>query len=150
MSSCAVNVMNKIISKQKLRTLLLKILANAGTWSECQRKYLAPEKARFNATKLPGCGTGCSQGLHCLRTCRAATYNKPAYDDASKHIAISNKEKMSLNILTFADSNETSVLNVDDKKAWVQISCAVDSGACAHVVPPDVRVLHITGRDGRG
>ena len=107
-------------------------------WDKFQKEYFALKKTRESISKLPGCSSGCTHGQHCLRTCRAATYVKPAYEDVSRHIAFSSQDKMSLNILTFASGNESSVLNVEDKMVWVQIPCAVDSGACAHVVPPNV------------
>ena len=58
---------------------------------------------------------------------------------------------MSLNILTFAGQGNSSVLNVEDKMVWVQIPCAVDSGACAHVAPPNVfGLLSITEAQHKG
>ena len=70
-----------------------------------------------------------------MKTCRAATYKEPAFSNVSEHIAVGKQGNMSLNILTFADQGNSSVMNVEDK---VQIPCAVDSGACAHVAPPNV------------
>ena len=107
-------------------------------WDKCQKEALAIKRARENAETFLGCSDKCSMGQHCVRTCRAATCKEPAFNDASKHIAMSNQSKMSLNILTLADHGSTSVMNVEDKMVWVQIPCAVDSGACAHVVPPNV------------
>ena len=90
-------------------------------------------------------------GQHCLRTCRAATFKVPAFSDVSEHIAVGAQSKMSLNILTFADQGNSSVLNVEDKMVWVQIPCAVDSGACAHVAPPNVfGLLCITEAQHKG
>ena len=86
-----------------------------------------------------------------MRTCRAATFKVPAFSDVSEHIAVGTQSKMSLNILTFADQGNSSVLNVEDKMVWVQIPCAVDSGACAHVAPPNVfGLLSITEAQHKG
>ena len=77
-------------------------------------------------------------GQHCLKTCRAATYKEAAYSNVSEQISVGKQGNMSLNRLTFADQGNSSVMNVEDKMVWVQIPCAVDSGACAHVAPPNV------------
>lgn len=42
-----------------------------------------------------------------------------------------------LNLLTRAGDQSNDIMNVDDiTYTWVQIPCAVDSGACAHASPP--------------
>ena len=80
-------------------------------------------------------------GQHCLKTCRAATFRVPAYGNVSDHISGKDQGNMSFNILTFAEQGNSSVMNVEDHMVWVQLPCAVDSGACAHVAPPNVFTL---------
>lgn len=108
------------------------------SWNQIHEEYNSIQKARECSEKFHGCSKNCSMGQHCLRTCRAATTCTPAFQDASAHIAMSNQKKMSINMLTMADHGTSAVMNVEDKMVWACIPCAVDSGACAHVAPPNV------------
>ena len=62
-----------------------------------------------------------------------AALTKPAFHHTSYHIA----PKGNLNLLTPGDSLK-SVMPVENGMVWAQVPCAVDSGACAHVSPPDI------------
>ena len=59
--------------------------------------------------------------------------SKPAYHHTSYHIAPPN----GINLLVSA-SEPGAVMTVEKEYVWAQIPCAVDSGACAHVSPPDI------------
>lgn len=45
--------------------------------------------------------------------------------------------KGEINLIT-AQQPEGDVLNVEQDMVWVQVPCAVDSGACANVAPEDI------------
>ena len=59
--------------------------------------------------------------------------NKPAYHHTSYHIAPPN----GINLLVSANE-PGQVMHVEKGYVWAQVPCAVDSGACAHVSPPDI------------
>ena len=59
--------------------------------------------------------------------------SKPAFHHTSHHIAPTS----SINLLTPGDGMR-SVMPVETGMVWAQVPCAVDSGACAHVSPPDI------------
>ena len=95
------------------------------------------DEARRTAALLPGCGSGCGYGRHCIRTCRAFR-SKPAEFNTSERIAPHEHDRMTLNLLMDGNPSDNGINNVEGKFVWCQVPCAVDSGACAHVSPPDV------------
>ena len=58
---------------------------------------------------------------------------KPAFRHTSYHIS----PKSEFNLLTPGDMLK-AVMPVESGMVWAQVPCAVDSGACAHVSPPDI------------
>ena len=70
---------------------------------------------------------------------------RAAYSDPTEHISISSSHDVGLNLLTSAGDQANDIMNVDTAYTWVQVPCAVDSGACAHVAPPGVFGKHSPG-----
>ena len=101
------------------------------------KQGIAMDEARRTAALLPGCGSGCGYGRHCLRTCRAFK-SKPEVLNISKHIAPAENERMTINLLMDGTPSSNGINNVEGKFVWCQVPCAIDSGACAHVSPPDI------------
>ena len=44
----------------------------------------------------------------------------------------------SINLMTSIQDSSAEINNVGQKLVWVQVPCAVDSGACAHVTPANI------------
>ena len=57
--------------------------------------------------------------------------------DMSVSAALREDAQRQLNLIT-ANQPEGEVLNVQQEMVWVQVPCAVDSGACANVAPEDI------------
>ena len=45
---------------------------------------------------------------------------------------------MSFNLITAEADKSVGIIDVEPGLLWMQVPCAVDSGACAHVAPPDL------------
>ena len=59
---------------------------------------------------------------------------------ATRIMANMEKQNLEVNLITTMEPS-AEVLNVEDEMVWVQIPCAVDSGACANVAPGNVFCL---------
>ena len=70
-----------------------------------------------------------------MKTCRAFSVRKPLFSNVSEHISDSTK---GICLLIAAGDSDNSVMNIDGAYTWVQIPCAVDSGACAYASPPGI------------
>ena len=46
--------------------------------------------------------------------------------------------KMALNIITTEADSNVGIMNIESGLVWMQVPCAVDSGACSHVTPPNL------------
>ena len=57
--------------------------------------------------------------------------------DLSVSAALMDDARRQINLIT-ATQPEGEVLNVQQEMVWVQVPCAVDSGACANVAPEDI------------
>ena len=108
-----------------------------------------------NESLLPGCGSGCGQGRHCLRTCRAdlsqlrykqKDAEKNRVDEVISHTGPIDFNQ-SINLITAIDNSDNQV-NAVSEMVWVQIPCAVDSGACAHVTPANLFAILGPGAKG--
>jgi hypothetical protein len=58
---------------------------------------------------------------------------RPNIEFSQTVIDLANKE---INLIT--ENPESSILNLNQKMVWVQVPCAVDSGACANVTPAGI------------
>ena len=106
-------------------------------WKEMLDEAIRLDEMKHKASLLPGCGPKCGHGIHHLTECRAFSTARGKFDP-SDTIAMSARLDVELNLLTSAGDQSNDIMNVDVAYTWVQIPCAVDSGACAHVSPPGV------------
>ena len=97
-------------------------------------------KAKASLKPMPGCLNKCGNGSHCMKTRRAFSIRKPDSNDVSEHESDSSK---GICLRTAAGDSDNCVMNIDGAFTWVQIPCAVDRGACAHVSPPGVRGFEV-------
>lgn len=106
-------------------------------WKTMLDNAIKTEESRRQASRLPGCSTCCGDGVHNVKFCRAFTTKQAAYSDTSAHIGPRDLDSMSINLLT---SNEPvdSIMPIEKGFVWALVPCAVDSGACAHVSPPNI------------
>ena len=85
-----------------------------------------------NKSLLPGCGSGCGHGRHCLRTCRAElnqlkykqTESEKNHVDEVINQTCPTDFNRSINLITEIDSSDNQV-NAVSGSTWVQIPCAV-------------------------
>ena len=111
-------------------------------WNAKLEEQIAKEEARSKASKLPGCGAQCGFGRHHLAKCKAFSMNPKCYQSIDTQIAPkedveAKMKKTSFNITTTEADQNVGILNIGSGLVWMQGPCAVDSGACAHVAPPD-------------
>lgn len=97
-------------------------------WKAVKAEVEAREELR-DRIRLDDDGGHCSINLKKY----TAALVKPASHHTSHHIA----PKGNLNSLAPGDAFK-SVMPVETGMVWAQIPCAVDSGACAHMSPPDI------------
>ena len=93
--------------------------------------------------KLAGCSYKCEHGSHDFNTCRAYTAPAESLKSVDNMIAplddLEGKMKnMSFNLITKEADKNVGIMNVESGLVWMQVPCAVDSGACAHVAPPNL------------
>ena len=69
-----------------------------------------------------------------MATSMVANFKKRNLDLPPHLVKMAESE---LNLIT-PTSTDSSVLNLNQKMVWVQVPCAVDSGACANVTPAGI------------
>ena len=112
-------------------------------WKAQLDEAIRREEMILQASKLPGCGAQCGFGKHNLATCKAFTMSPNKFKSIDDKIAprenMENEmNNVSLNIITTEADQNVGIMNVESGLVWMQVPCAVDSGACAHVAPPNL------------
>ena len=113
-------------------------------WKTELDEAIMREKEKVNKSRLPGCGPDCAFGQHAIRTCKAnLNMAKHEIDRTIDEVIGFNSKPpdflhSSINLMTSIQDSSAEINNVGQKLVWVQVPCAVDSGACAHVTPANI------------
>lgn len=121
-------------------------------WKAMLDEAIQRKEAQRQASLFPGCGPGCGHGIHSLRTCKAKDLNKSiieqrlrgstesqvCVDEVISNAGLEPNFQRSLSLSTEISSSSSKEVNAIGEFQWVQIPCAVDSGACAHVTPANL------------
>ena len=116
-------------------------------WKTELDEAILRENERVNKSRLPGCGPECAFGQHSLRTCKANLNVAKHEVDRTIDEAIGFNAKApdflhsGINLMTSIQESSVEINSVGQKLVWVQVPCAVDSGACAHVTPANIFCL---------
>ena len=112
-------------------------------WKTQLDEAIKKEEMQWQASKLPGCGAQCGLGVHHLATCKAFSMNLKNFRNIDSQIAPRDNVEAqmrdsSLNIITTEADLNVGIMNIESGLVWMQVPCAVDSGACSHVAPPNL------------
>ena len=131
---------------KQVQDMMAKDMPPPAQWLKQLDDAIKMESQRSQIPRLPGCGIQCEFARHHINTCKAFIDQSEKQQNIDNRIAPSDDierqmNKKSLNILTTGADSDIGIMNVESTLVWMQVPCAVDSGACSHVAPPNLFAL---------